>query len=802
MKKILLGLLPVFACLTALAQNNIKGIVKDDAGSVIAAATVSLLNAADSSWISSELTNEKGQFVFADVPVQNYVIDIAAPGYRNVKTQFLKDKLNEEQQYTLHKTSQALEEVVVSAKKPFIQTELGKTILNIDENATASGNLLDLLKRAPGVNVDMNEILSMVGKQGVLVYIDDKPVYLSGKDLAAYLKGVSENEVAQVELITQPSARYDAAGNEGIINIKTKKNRNDGMNGTLALQAGQGVYPSTHNSLQLNYRKNKLSLFASAGYLYATGYLRQTTDRNIKNENGQTSVKMNQSSFMKETFEDYNLKLAADYRVSDKVTTGIMVTGIYHPNNETDLSNGIISDYTNSTTTNFQTVSTNRFLRKHFYTNAYLRHNIKEGEELYVNADYFHYEKKLYQLQENYLYDGLNQPLPGGLLLRSTQPYVLDVASAKADYSKTLSGKTKLEAGLKTSFTGMDADMEYDIHQNNNWNYDPTRSNHFVYGENINAAYVSLNHELNEQIKIQGGLRAENFNMTGDQLTTGESFGRSSIALFPTLFTGYKVDDKNQLELNYSRRVQRPEYRQLNPFSYYISQYSYTVGNPRLLPQYLHRFELKHSFRNKLISTLYCNLKKDVMNELQFNDPNTHSTYTTMANLGQSTNAGFYATYNLEFYKYLKASIYGLAYIADYSGVVGNEEVSTQGTGYAFSLDSQVLIGDKWYAEYNMYCAGRSNQSVMSTSLPFISQSFGVSYSFWSDTGTLKLTASDPFDIYRFKDHSVLGNVESYSSGKYQSQYYALEFRYNFGKKNNGQQRNNQLSEEAHRAGM
>src|SRR5690606_25763359 len=192
---------------------QISGTVKDDVGQAVVAATVSLLSAADSSWVRSEITDDNGAFEFAGADAAAYILDIRALGYAHVKQLVPLNKAEEPQHIVLAKTSGTLDEVVVSAKKLFIQTELGKTILNIDEATTAAGNVLDLLKRAPGVHVDINETVAMAGKQGVLVYIDDKPVQLSGKDLAAYLKAISENEVAQIELITQPSAKYDAAGN-------------------------------------------------------------------------------------------------------------------------------------------------------------------------------------------------------------------------------------------------------------------------------------------------------------------------------------------------------------------------------------------------------------------------------------------------------------------------------------------------------------------------------------------------------------------------------------------------------------
>jgi len=237
MQKLLLTLsFLLSAALQGFAQQVISGTIKDNTGKGISTVTVSLLKASDSSWVKSTITADNGDFKFNDMPVGNYIIDSRLIGYVP-KVVLVKDN-TVDLSIVLPKDEKTLKEVTVSAKKSLIELSLGKTIINVDGMiSTAGNNVLELLKKSPGINVD-NKGITMAGKGGAMILIDDRPTYLSGADLMEYLKGMSADEVAQLELITQPSAKYDAEGNSGIINIKTKKGKKDGLNGTVTVSAG------------------------------------------------------------------------------------------------------------------------------------------------------------------------------------------------------------------------------------------------------------------------------------------------------------------------------------------------------------------------------------------------------------------------------------------------------------------------------------------------------------------------------------------------------------------------------------
>ena len=273
MHHFLLSLVLLCTSLIAVAQQHtITGKITESAGKAVVSATVSLLKATDSSWVASDLTNEQGAFSFKGVEDQSYLIHVSAIGYKPLLQTLIK-KTNIVLNLTRSETE--LDEVVIKTNAPTVQTSLGKMILNFEKAIVSDGSdVLELLRRSPGVTVDGQGNISMNGK-AILITINDRQVYLSGEDLVNYLKSLSAKEVAQIELMHQPSAKYDAAGNSGIINIKTKKNKEEGWNASVTGGYGQGVYFNTHDRANFNYKKEKLSLYANVGYLHATGFLNQ-----------------------------------------------------------------------------------------------------------------------------------------------------------------------------------------------------------------------------------------------------------------------------------------------------------------------------------------------------------------------------------------------------------------------------------------------------------------------------------------------------------------------------------------------
>lgn len=303
----------------AFAQTSLSGKVTDGA-KTLPVATVSLLNSNDSSWIKTTLTDDTSGFSFKDVTAGKYLITATSIGY---ETAMLPVTLTApgENNYVimLHKQSTSLQEVTVAGKKPFIEMSLGKTVVNIESSpVTASTNALDLMRRLPGISVDMNGNITMQGKKGVLVLIDDRPTYLSGDDLAAYLKTITADDAAQIELITQPGAKYDASGNTGIINIKLKRNKKQGLNGNVTLSYGNAVHFNRNESFLINYKKNKLSLSLSASDMEAIGFADWKETRYYLDETtgNATSASIIHST-PKERFSNTASRLRADYTQFD-----------------------------------------------------------------------------------------------------------------------------------------------------------------------------------------------------------------------------------------------------------------------------------------------------------------------------------------------------------------------------------------------------------------------------------------------------------------------------------------------------
>jgi outer membrane receptor protein involved in Fe transport len=767
--------------LIAKAQDaSLKGKVTDKASAPIIAATVSLLSASDSSWVHSELTADNGSFTMSGLAPGKYLLDINALGYEQSKQALvLKSGMND-LAFTIEKQHTTLDEVTVTGKKSFIENGLGKTIVNVEGSGMATGaNILDLMRKLPGITVDMNNNISMSGKQGVLVLINGKETYLSAEQLADYLRGMSADEVAQMELISQPSAKYDASGNAGIINIKLKKNRKEGLNGTENLTGTLGIYPAIFQNLQLNYHKNKLNLFSNLNYLNAIGWIRINRERNFYDpDNGALTGYNNSLMESKEHFSNDKLQLGADYDLTGKTTLGISVTGIYHPNHQSTWTDATIADNASNSTVYDHALVLNRFLRTNVIGNAYMKHEFSKESNLEVNLDYVGYKEHTYQSADNVVHDEQNNALPG-LELQGDLPFSMSAYNVKADYATTFK-KIKWEAGIKSSLVTVDNKAAYSVLQHNVWVPDTLRSNDFVYSEQTNAAYISAAKEIGKKWQVQAGLRAEQVNINTRQSVGAQQFSKNSTSLFPTAYVSYKADDNNQFELNYGRRIERPDYKKLNPFIYFIDQYNYSVGNPNLRPQFSNNLELKHSYKSVLVTNLHCSYTNDVMNRVVIPDASTKGTYRTDINLGITQSAGISVSYNKQLYHWFLLALASDAWFSKYAGKLLDEELKAEGGGCYVSIDTQ-FVYRKWTAEaYYGFSVARMDITTVGKPEHYVDVS--LSRKLLDDTCILKLHVRDPFNLGRSVEYSAFDNTTSTADYKWQSQQLALSVNYNFGK--------------------
>src|SRR4030095_4819378 len=536
--------------------------------------------------------------------------------------------------------------VTVTAKKPFIEARPDKTIVNVDASPTSAGaTVLELLEKSPGITVDNNGNISLRGKAGVIIMIDGKPTYLSSTDLANLLKNMPASQLDQIEIMTNPSAKYDASGNSGIINIKTKKGRAAGFNGSIMagittslFRPADALYviPKSQNSINFNYRKNKWNFFGNYNPNFYRGRGNLSIERRFSDDNGNITGYSDIATKFKFSNNNHSVKVGVDFFADKKNTFGVVASAFLFNGLPTPVTVNNLSDANHELTSSMVSLTENRIDFNNFSGNFNYRHVFDTaGTELTVDLDYIGYRNTSNMLLTTEFYDEMYHQSSDPLLLKGHLPSDINIYSIKSDYTHPFKGG-RIEAGIKSSYVKNDNIVDYERMSADIWIPD-SRSNHFIYDENINAAYVTVNKQL-KKWTLQGGLRVENTIAKGYQVTNDSTFKRNFTDLFPNVYITRTINDKNSLTLSFGRRITRPNYQDLNPFTFFLDSLSYRQGNPYLLPQFTSNIELSHTFKGKIITTLNYNNTTDVISQILKQNSQTKIVYLTADNVAKFIN--------------------------------------------------------------------------------------------------------------------------------------------------------------------
>lgn len=691
-----------------------------------------------------------------------------------------------------------LREFTIKAHKDAIETEPGKTIVNIQLIAGTTGkNLLEVLRRTPRVTVDGRGNISMTGKTGVKVLMDGRTTYLTGDDLKAWLEGITAEEVTQLELITQPSSRYDAEGNAGIINIKMKKTHKAGLNGIATLTWTKSLFEVTHNTLVLNYHKQRLSLSANLDYNNGRNGVFWAQQTTITRADGTVLSAMSMHSEPVEMYDKYNIRLGVDYKLSDNTDVGVGVSGAYY-GNAMGSPIKIATQPTGEPVKELWRDTREHSLRKIPSAYAWVKRQYGHGSELYVNMDCMLYTKRQDQDINTEGYSN-GSPLADQLALHSHIPINVSIYSVKADNTTQPDSTMKLECGLKHSYVSVDNAAYFTIPSATGWINDSSRTNRFLYSEHISAVYANLQKQLNSQWEIQAGLRGELANLYGQQLVTGETLSRHLPALFPSVFIDWKPVKGNSLSLSYSRRVERPHYGMLNPFNYYTFYNAYQRGNPSLLPQYSHNLELQHHWRGKLTSTLNLSTASNVISYATLPDTTLQQVYSLPVNFKDNQLAYLSITWTSKPRPWWELMVSAAGKYGAYSGLYNNRSVHMDGWGYGAWQNSRFSLGKysaDCYISYNSVMV----TSPVGTDVANIYMNLGCSRKFLRDTTTVKVSIDDPFYIYRNGWYGNQPGLVNESHLRNNSRYVTFSASYNFGKAQDNRRAHRQsLPDEAQR---
>jgi iron complex outermembrane recepter protein len=778
MRALLLIVLLTFTIITQAQQTpTISGTVTA-AGKLMPKATVMLYKTGDSVLLKTTLSNDSGRFSFAISPEMHYDITVQFVGYDNYRqTNLGVDSTAGTIELTLK--SGQLSNVDVIAKRPMIEVQADKTVFNVKNTLNATGlSAFDVLRKAPGVITDNQDNLIVEGKTGVKIFIDGRISVLAGEDLTAYLKGLQSTDIEAIEIITQPSSRYDAAGTAGIINIRLNKNKDYGTNGTVSAGFAQGLYAKTTNSISLNNRSRKLNLFTNYSNNLGKNYGYLNLDR------FQNGFEYDQRSGNVSDNKSNNIRAGLDYIASKSSTFGILLNGNlsnYNSLNNSRTPMSTIIDDVKQAVLNAKNISNGR--NSNVAANANYRYADKKGSELTVDADYGSFHSSRDSRQPNYYYNADETVITNTTEYRMRTAVQVRLKSLKADYTKTL-GSIKLAGGLKSSSVTTDNVFDFYDVKGTNATFNTNRSNQFDYTEQINAAYVNYSQTL-KKIGFQAGLRAEHTSSTGELVSKQQNdlavVKRRYLDLFPSGGITWQASAKNSLALTYSRRIERPDYRSLNPFEYNTDELSFSKGNPFLKPQYTNTIKLSHTFAYKLttalsysyISNFFAQITDTLGNNKNFISPQNIANQKVY-----DISISYPFTITKWWSGYGSASAYRSQYLSTNAKFVAiNQNTASLYLQNSFSLPKAIRLElSGWYSSPSIWAGTYRTRALGSLDM-------AVQKSVLASALSVRLAVSDIFHTSNWTGTTQYGNLYIKGSGGYESTQFRLSLTYKFGKK-------------------
>ncbi len=673
-----------------------------------------------------------------------------------------------------------LDEVKVQGSKPYIEQRIDMTVLNVENSSMAVGNsILDLLQRAPGVYVSNDGKIDLKGRPGATIMIDGKPAYLAGEQLVALLRSMQSSAVRNIELISNPGAKYDAAGTGGIINIRMKKNTRAGFNGNVNLGTSYGKAWKHNAGTNLNFRSGKVNLYGDF-YLDYNKRLRQLEINRVSPAaTGDTYFNQNTRADIDD--KNHYYKAGLDYYLNERNVIGFMFNG--HANSGSDQTRNDTRISDQDLIPDSSVFSNNPTHRNYNYSalNVNYKSSIDTlGQELNVDLDYALYRNGTENSYDNRFLDPAGNELKPSLGFRSDAPVKVDIRSAKLDYTYPLSSAAKLSAGLKSSYVKTDNDIIFENLDAGNWQYDAGRSNRFQYTEKINAAYLNLQWNM-KALELQAGLRAEHTNAEGNSITLNEVLKTDYLNLFPSIFLRRKLSERHSVGLAYSRRVDRPNYVTLNPFRYNFDLYTFAVGNPYLRPEFTDVFEFSYVYSNKLYISLGYRNTEDAITEVTLLNPEDKTLTVSNQNLAKRT--GYYLNVNiplqlLSFWRMNNSiNIYKNKFSTpDLMGIA----FESGRTAFDFNIGNAIKINASTSLDLSFNYRSAIERGTYYFK-PMYSLDLGFKKTFAGDRVTLALAANDLLNTYRERLNSVIPGQDYRIYQKYDTQIFRFGVSYKIG---------------------
>jgi outer membrane receptor protein involved in Fe transport len=761
---------------------SISGFIDDSQGHPVSYANVLLMKSQDSTVIKGVSTDEKGFFLLDRLSEDSYVVKISFIGFNDVYRSVVLTENIDLLTIVLEENSEQLDEINIIAKRPTLKRESDRLVFNIENTALIEGNMFQVLKSTPGIFVLDNEL--QVKNSTPTVYINDKKVHLSSEELVQLLEGSSANSVKSVEVITNPSARYDASSG-AVINIVMSKNLITGYRGNVFADYTQGVFPRYEAGMSHFFKNEKIDFFVN--YTYSDSKInREQTDVINYFDTNNAIDQIFQSDVNRNTWsKTHSLNFNFDYSIDDyntlSLSSNMLVLPYYEyliKNNTNVLESDGALDYFIDTQNK---VDDNKYNLG--FDLDYIHRFKNAGEKLALNAHYTTYD---YGRDQNVFsnYFDANNTLFLNTAFRTNNNQNTNIFTAQADYSLPIDDSTLFETGIKISNIKNDSDItQFDIVSGQE-TIDLNNTDVFEYDESIYAAYANYSKDW-DKVSLTAGLRAEKTNLEGLSVLDNVKNEQDYLELFPTASLIYTINDNFSLQAQYKRSIQRPNYQNLNPFQFFLNDFTVVSGNPALQPIISSYSTIGTSFYKYFTVSTYYKSSKNNIYELPRQDNINNIITFQPINFDKTVEFGFdfevYFNVTKRWSIYAVTSFYNIEDNTVFDGVSVTQD---QWSNYSILQNDWTFLKDQSLnANLSMYYLGKNIQGYQITEDRIVSI-LSISKSIWNKRAVISLSAEDLFNTQDYEGSIRYLNQSRRATDDLDNRFIKLGFRYKFGNTN------------------
>ena len=800
----------LLSCSFIQAQNSlVKGQLTNDQDEPVIYANVSLHSSIDSSLVKVETTDDAGLFKIMDVQAGQYFVKASYVGLPDMVVPNFDigaDNMKDLGVLKFSTSATSLAEVTVTTTRALVEVKADRTVFNVQGTINSAGeDALALMRKAPSVTVDNNDNISILGRTGVRIFVDGKPLPLAGTELSNYLQNLPAEQIDRIDIITNPGAKYEAQGNAGIIDIRLKRDENNGTNGSVSASYSQGVFSRSNVSATLNYRNKKMNVFGNAGYGTNNGF------NDMVFESFQNGLLLDEVNDTDYEFLNTNYRIGTDFFLGKKHTVGFLVGGSV--SDRTNTNENIIKI---SAEPNFSSIDSVLVARNdatgggnNYTVNLNYRFDISKEKSFNFDLDYGRYNSFSSRFSPNRYYQTTAEEVFLSERINIIDPENdIDIYTAKADYEQPLAGGV-FGIGSKLSRVVSDNTFLFFDEIDGTRIRNDQRSNIFEYQENVYAGYVSYNRPISEKLSFSSGVRVEQTDATGtltpfDVSLTEPPVLQNYLSVFPNVGFSWSPKPTHSYNLSFGRRINRPDYSVLNPFENRLSELSFEKGNPKLLAEIVNNVELGWTYQYRYNFKIgYSKTENQITRLIAPDTQDDRAGFITYANLADQTIVSANISAPMQFGQNWNAFFnLSAAYIDNQADYGDGQIVDVQAFTYTIYTQHTFPLFQKIKGEISGYYSGPGVWGGVFKYDPTWSLNLGIQRKFLNDQLNVKLAANDIFYQAWWEGQSVFAGLVSNGSGRNDTRRVTLSASYSFGnQKVKSRNRKTGLEEESKRVG-